>query len=99
MDLKNDQMIGNLPKNINKEIPITNSDACRICKLVKDSGEVIGYQLTNGQMVDKEQAIAMAKEGQIAGVAVATNKGNEYLRSLPDETENNNLSNLPVVKQ
>ena len=33
----------------------------------------------------------MAKMGEIAGVAVATNKGNEYLRSLPDENENNNL--------
>ena len=31
----------------------------------------------------------MAKMGEIAGVAVATNKGNEYLRSLPDESENN----------
>ena len=30
-------------------------------------------------------------------VAVATRKGNEYLRSLPDENENNNLGNLPSI--
>ncbi|MCR8744899.1 DUF3892 domain-containing protein [Romboutsia lituseburensis] len=99
MDLKNDGMIGNLPKNINKEIPTPNIDACRICKLVKDSGDVIGYQLTNGKIVSKEDAIIMAESSKIEGVAVATNKGNEYLRSLPDETENNNLSNLPIITQ
>ena len=40
----------------------------------------------------------MAKMGEIAGVAVATNKGNEYLRSLPDDNENNNLGNLCKLK-
>ena len=39
----------------------------------------------------------MAKMGEIAGVAVATRKGNEYLRSLPDENENNNLGNVPII--
>ena len=39
----------------------------------------------------------MAKMGEIAGVAVATKKGNEYLRSLPDDDESNNLGNLPSI--
>jgi len=99
MEFKNDGMIGNLPKNINKEVPKPNADATRICKLVKNSGDVVGYELSNGQVISKEEGIQMAKGGQIAGVAVATNKGNEYLRSLPDETENNNLSNLPSITQ
>ncbi|MGL5751164.1 MAG: DUF3892 domain-containing protein [Paraclostridium sp.] len=95
----NNGMIGNLPANINKDIPIPNSDAKRITKLVKHSGDVVGYELSNGNIVSKEEAISLAKQGEILGVAVATNKGNEYLRSLPDGTENNNLSNLPIITQ
>ena len=30
MDFKNDGVIGNLPKNINKEVPTPNVDAVRI---------------------------------------------------------------------
>ena len=97
MDFKNDGVIGNLPKNINKEVPTPNADAVRICKLVKHDGDVVGYELSNGQRVTKDEGIHMAKMGEIAGVAVATNKGNEYLRSLPDENENNNLGNLPSI--
>ena len=97
MDFKNDGVIGNLPKNINKEVPTPNADAVRICKLVKHSGEVVGYELSNGQRISKDEGIQMAKNGEIAGVAIATRKGNEYLRSLPDESENNNLGNLPSI--
>ena len=97
MNFKNYGMIGNLPKNINKEVPTPNSDAKRITKLVKHDGDVVGYELSNGQRVSKDEGIQMAKIGEIAGVAVATRKGNEYLRSLPDENENNNLGNLPSI--
>lgn len=97
MDFKNDGIIGNLPKNINKEVPTPNADAKRITKLVKHDGDVVGYELSNGQRVSKDEGIQMAKIGEIAGVAVATRKGNEYLRSLPDENENNNLGNLPSI--
>lgn len=99
MDLKNDGMIGNLPKDINKEVPVPNADAKKITKLVKHSGDVVGYELSNGQRISKDQGISMAKMGEIAGVAVAVNKGNEYLRSLPDETENNNLGSLPTITE
>ena len=97
MDFKNDGMIGNLPKKINKEVPKPNADEIRITKIVKQSGDVVGYELSNGQRITKDEGIQMAKNGEIAGVAVATRKGNEYLRSLPDESENNNLSNLPTI--
>ena len=97
MDFQNDGVIGNLPKNINKEVPSPNADAVRICKLVKQSGDVVGYELSNGQRVTKDEGIQMAKMGGIAGVAVATKKGNEYLRSLPDDDESNNLGNLPSI--
>ena len=39
----------------------------------------------------------MAKTGKIVGVTVATKKVNEYLRSLTDDSEGNNLSNLPSI--
>ena len=97
MNNKTDNMVGGLPKNINKEVPTPNADASRITKLVKHSGDVVGYELSNGQRITKDEGIQMAKNGEIAGVAVATRKGNEYLRSLPDESENNNLSNLPTI--
>ena len=97
MDFRNDGVIGNLPKNINKEVPTPNAEVVRISKLVKHSGDVVGYELSNGQRITKDEGIQMAKMGEIAGVAVATRKGNEYLRSLPDESENNNLGNLPSI--
>ena len=97
MNNLNDGMIGNLPKNINKEVPTPKSDARFITKLVKHSGEVVGYELSNGEKISKEEGIALAKQGEIQGVAVATREGEEYLRSLPDETEENNLSSLPVI--
>ncbi|MGL5692937.1 MAG: DUF3892 domain-containing protein [Peptostreptococcaceae bacterium] len=99
MDFENDGIIGGLPKNINEVVPNPQSDALRVCKLIKHSGDVVGYELSNGQQINKDEGIQMAKNGQISGVAVATNKGNEYLRSLPDGTENNNLSNLPSISE
>lgn len=47
MNTLNDGMIGNLPKNINKEVPTPKSDAKFITKLVKHSGEVVGYELSS----------------------------------------------------
>lgn len=99
MEFKKDGMIGNLPININKEIPTPSANAKRITKLVKHSGEVVGYELSDGNLVSKDEAISLTKQGQISGVAVATNKGHEYLRTLPDGTENNNLSSLPTITQ
>ena len=39
----------------------------------------------------------MAKAGEIKGVGIAHRKGSEYLKSLPDDTEENNLGNLPSI--
>lgn len=92
-------MIGNLPKNINKEVPEAKKDACSINAVVKKSGEIIGYQLSNGEKISKEEGIEKARNGEISGVAIGVSKkGEEYLRSLPDDNENNNLSSLPVVE-
>ncbi len=89
--------IGNLPANINIVIPVAKKDAAKIVALVKESGRITGYKLSTGQVISKQQGVSMAKAGNIAGVAVAERKSNEYLRTLPDGEESNNLGNLPSI--
>jgi hypothetical protein len=79
------------------EIPEANSNAATITALVKDSGTVVGNQLSNGQTINKEQGVALARQGGIHGVGIAERDGTEYLKSVPDGTEVNNLSNLPSI--
>ena len=79
------------------EVPETKSDAKEIVGLVKTSGKITGYQLSDGETVSKEEGVAMAKAGEIQGVGIAHRKDSEYLKSLPDGTEDNYLGNLPSV--
>lgn len=79
------------------DVPTPKSDAKEIVGLVKNSGRITGYQLSDGSTVSKEDGVAMAKAGDIQGVGVAHRKDSEYLKSLPDGLENNNLGNLPSV--
>ena len=64
---------------------------------MKEGGRITGYQLSDNSIASKQQAVDMAKQGQIAGVGIAHRKDTEYLRSIPDGSENNNLSNLPSI--
>lgn len=91
--------IGNLPQNINLVTPVPRPDARRITRLVKHGGHVEGYELSNGEVLTKSEGVALAKAGGIRGVAVAARNGSEYLRSLPDGAEENNLGSLPSVTQ
>ena len=89
----------NISENINKEVPTPKDNAQSITALIKDSGEIVGYELSNGERISKEQGVEKARNGEISGVAIGVSKkGEEYLRSLPDDDENNNLSSLPTVK-
>ena len=97
MDNKKDKMRSKLPYAALDEIPSPKSDAKEIVGLVKSSGKISGYQLSDGTTVTKEQGVSMAKAGDIRGVGIAHRKDSEYLKSLPDKTEGNNLSNLPSV--
>ena len=76
-----------LTKQTLDQIPDANSNA----------KHVTGYQLSDNSIVEKQQAVDMAKQGQIAGVGIAHRCDTEYLKSIPDGSENNNLSNLPSV--
>ena len=87
----------NLAKNTLDQIPLANKNARRIVGLVKESGRITGYQLSDNSNVEKQQAVDMAKQGQIAGVGIAHRGDTEYLKSIPDGSENNNLGNLPSV--
>lgn len=86
-----------LVKNTLDEIPKAKADAKRITVLVKEKGRVTGYQLSDNTIVEKSQAVQMAKQGEIAGVGIAHRGDNEYLKSIPNDKENDNLSNLPSV--
>lgn len=82
-----------------KDIPEPKADAQKITALVKERGRITGYQLADGRILNKEEGVQLAKQGGIRGVGIASRNGNEYLKSLPDETEDNNLGMLPSVKQ
>ena len=79
------------------QIPHANPNARRIVGLLKEGGRITGYQLSDNTFVEKQQAVDMAKQGQIAGVGIAHRGDTEYLKSIPDGSENNNLGNLPSV--
>lgn len=78
----------------------SNVEKSSIKAIIKNSGEITGYELSNGERITKERGVELAKDGAISGVSVSTSrKGEEYLRSLRDDDESNNLSALPVVEE
>ena len=86
-----------LAKQTLDQIPQAGPNAKHIVGLVKESGRITGYKLSDGSFVSKPEAVSMAKQGQIEGVGIAHRGDTEYLKSIPDGTENNNLANLPSV--
>ena len=91
-------MDGNLlAKNTLDQIPQASPDANRIVGLVRESGKITGYNLSDESVVSKSDAVQMAKQGKIAGVGIAHRGDTEYLKSIPNQNENDNLGNLPAV--
>ena len=87
----------NLVKNTLDQIPQPSANAKRIVGLVKEGGRVTGYKLSDETFVSKPEAVSMAKQGQIAGVGIAHRGDTEYLKAIPNWSENDNLGNLPSV--
>ena len=87
-----------LPKAALDDIPTPKNDAVSITGLVKQKGKITGYQLSDDRIVSREEGVALAKAGEIKGVGIAHRKDTEYLKAIPDDNENNNLSSLPTVK-
>ena len=92
-----DQDFSKLPMMALQDVPEPNADAKQISALVKEGGRITGYQLSDGRVLNKEEGIQLAKQGGIQGVGIATRNGTEYLKSLPDGSEENNLGNLPSI--
>lgn len=92
---------GNLQKELAMQtldqIPQASNNAKHIVGLVKKEGRITGYQLSDNTFVEKQTAVNMAKQGQIAGVGIAHRGDTEYLKSIPNSSENDNLGNLPSV--
>ena len=86
-----------LPRAALDEIPECKADAVSITGLVKKSGRITGYQLSDNRIVSREEGVSLAKAGEIKGVGIAHRKSTEYLKSIPDGSEDNNLSSLPTV--
>ncbi|MCE5235950.1 MAG: DUF3892 domain-containing protein [Clostridiaceae bacterium] len=86
-----------LPMAAMTNVPTPRADAREIVALVKEGGRTTGYKLSDGAIVEKPEGVRLAKEGRIKGVGVATRNGSEYLKSLPDGREDNNLDGLPTL--
>lgn len=97
--MKDQEFTNALAKNTLDEIPTPKQNAKDIVGLVKESGKITGYQLSDGSTVSKDEGVNLAKQGEIKGVGVAHRGDTEYLKSIPDGTDDNNLSNLPATSE
>ena len=84
-------------KNTLDRIPEANKDAKSITGLIKEGGKITGYQLSDNSVVSKQQGVNMAKQGKISGVGIAHRGDTEYLKAIPNGSENDNLGNLPSI--
>ena len=57
--------------------PVPNKDAKSITGLVRKNGKVSGYELSDGRVLSKREGVALAKQGGIRGVAIASRNGSE----------------------
>ena len=53
------------------QIPQSNSNTKRIIVLVKEGDRITGHQLSDNSILERQQAVNIARRGQIAGVGVA----------------------------
>ena len=95
--MAHDNDMQSLAKNTLDQIPSAAPDARSITALIKEGGKVTGYQLSDNTFLDKTQAVDLARQGGIRGVGIAHRGDTEYLKSIPDGSDNNNLSNLSSV--
>ena len=85
-----------IAQNTNRIVSEGGVGAKSVTKLLKQGGDVVGYELSDGSRVSEEEAIQMAMNNQLQHVGVSTSKaGTPYIRSLADGDESNNLGNLP----
>ena len=73
-------------------------DTTKILKVRKNNdGDITDVMLQNGNIFSINEAIMMARDNKIEGVNVGKAKnGREFLRSDPNDNEDDNLDNLPT---
>jgi len=71
---------------------------CKITKVKKNTdGDITDIMTSDGNVYPITEAISMAKDHAISGVNVGKAKnGREFLRSNPNDEEDDNLDNLPT---
>jgi hypothetical protein len=73
-------------------------DKSKIAKVKKNpDGDITDVMLENGNVYSINEAIMMTRDGLIDGVNVGkARNGREYLRSNPNDSEGDNLDNIPT---
>lgn len=73
--------------------------SAKITKVKKNpDGDITDVMLDNGNVYPVNEAISMARDGEIQGVNVGRAKnGREFLRSDPNGEQSDNLDNLPTM--
>lgn len=62
-----------------------------------NTGKITNYKLDNGEVIDCNQAVQLVESGKLQGYNISTAKdGTKAIRSDRDDSERNNLSNLPT---
>lgn len=66
-----------------------------VTKVIRDgAGEIIGYELNSGSIIDNEQAANMIELGEISNVSILSNKkGSEAI-----EGKGFDINDLPELK-
>ncbi|GIM30313.1 hypothetical protein CPJCM30710_29790 [Clostridium polyendosporum] len=58
--------------------------------------EIIGYELETGEVISKDDAVYLAKEGRLLGAQVSrSEKSGEYIISLHEDVKYDTIDNLP----
>jgi len=71
-------------------------DSYRIVAVRKNSdGDITDFKLDNAMELNYDQAVNMARSGQIQNVDVYERAGRAIIRSQRDNDPNNNLDQLP----
>jgi hypothetical protein len=61
-------------------------------------GEIIAYQLSNGEIVSKSETVKMVKEGKISGVLSGVNEyGEKDIQFLNGDNHYDKIDNLPEI--
>lgn len=79
---------------------IDQTFAHTIVGVVRDElGAISGYTLEDGEVITREHAMILSRQGAMKGVSKqVADLGEEFLNSLPISDDYNNLENMPIVK-